>query len=124
MTQVQGRSRVFLAMLVIVGLVILSRFTVVLDGKSLEVSDHAIERHGDDVNVALQAVTGCEPGCRYECQDGRTRYVNRFKQDGKWKWAVVVTESERVVTSFITESQNYIATTLSDNGCSNGFAHP
>ena len=101
---------------------------ITLDGEVVEVSDHAYERHGSDVEVAIGAVANCGEPCRYQCKDGRVRYVNRTEVDGKSLWVIVVRAGlhGKVITAFVTELDSYVQRTLSENGCDNGYGpiHP
>jgi hypothetical protein len=59
--------------------------------------------------------------CKYDCDDGRTRYVCGMPEN---RWAIVVLDAFGIVTSF-TADQAY-AKDVIDNGCHNPYriAHP
>jgi hypothetical protein len=73
-----------------------------------DVSEHAIERHGQDAMDAYYFVQSVQPDqqrCKWSCSDGRTRYVCLNFQTGIW--AVVVQEADRIVTAFWTRDSKY-----------------
>lgn len=77
-------------------------------------SQHAIERHGQDAIVAADWVSNNGQNCCYPCADGRTRCACRMP-DGKF--AVAVLEGDFIVTAFLSRSPNYIQNMLRDQGC-------
>ena len=83
-----------------------------------ELSPHAL-RH-EDAQAAWRWVEGHGRFCRYDCNDGRTRYVCAMPQN---RWAIVVLEAGQLITAF-TGDQDYAKGAMS--GCRNPwhFAHP
>jgi len=100
------------------GLLIVLAISLVFTCAVAVVSDHAIERHGQQAITAHQAVQS--GGQRHDCNDGRTRFVAKV---GKM-WAVEVWDGATLITSFLTPSQSYIQVMLEDCGDGHLWAHP
>lgn len=81
-------------------------------------SAHAL-RH-EDAALAWEWVQGHGQFCRWECPDGRTRWACGMPGD---RWAIVVVESERLITAFTT-NHDYALSVI--EGCYNPwrYAHP
>jgi hypothetical protein len=84
-------------------------------------SAHALE-HGEDAQAAWNWVRRHGRTCRWDCPDGRTRYVCGMPKN---IWAIVVVEGGDLVTAF-TGDQDYAKGAT--EGCRNGYwygaAHP
>jgi len=76
-----------------------------------------------DAKAAWDCVRHKGRFCKWDCRDGRTRYLCPMEERGVW--AIVVTEgANRLVTAF-TGDQDYV-NGVADNGCHNPWkmAHP
>jgi hypothetical protein len=82
------------------------------------IDDHADVKHGSDAQAARDWIaSNGGPGCKWECPDGRTRYVCRT-DTGRWAIVVINTVTRVEVTAFMTDSQDYI------QGCIAGGDNP
>jgi hypothetical protein len=107
----------FLVGLVILAVCVLVAFAVALPDCNVEVSRHAIERHGPGAVIASQWVRlSGDPG--HDCPDGRTRWGVPM-----WpgRWAVVVREGGAFVTAFISKDGGYVRRMLKP--CKPRMAH-
>jgi hypothetical protein len=99
-----------------------------LDGEDVEVCEHAYERHGTEVGVAVAAAANCGVGCRYQCDDARVRYVAPTTINGVQKWVVVIRAGlhGKVITAFVSDRKDYLVKILTENNCENGYGekHP
>lgn len=82
---------------------------------------HADQRHGADAETARQVVQEKGEYCRWDCPDGRTRYVCPAD---KHQFAVVVLEGLTEITAFITGDQAYVQNIIAP--CKNPWrlSHP
>ncbi len=89
---------------------------------SIQVSTHAVAKHGSDAILASQWVsTHGGPGNRWDCRDGRQRWIVPY---GAHEWAIVVMEDTTQITAFITGDQDYVL--KQHEGCNQwqNWAHP
>lgn len=69
-------------------------------------SQHALQKHGTDAEVALEWVRTFGKGWhRWDCRDGRTRWIVPM-DDGRW--AIAVFEGSVNITAFITGNKDYV----------------
>jgi hypothetical protein len=89
-----------------------------------EVNAHAWERHGKAAVEAKRYVDSLDNAehCKWECPDGRDRYVCAMQPAREW--AIVVYEAGELVTAFVTEDQAYVNAVIEP--CLNPwrYAHP
>lgn len=94
-----------IAGLVVLGVIALQTIDIPYVGP-VEVGHHAVQRHPTTVDRARKWVKDhAGPGNRWDCPDGRIRMIC---PTGACEWAVMVIESAKEVTAFITHDQGYI----------------
>jgi len=107
-----GMSQFLLAMLLagLVGLVFIGLIGPALTPRTSPNIDlgHADRKHGQDAQIARDWVQRHGEYCRWECPDGRTRYVCPMKGEYSGHWAIVVMEGVVEITAFLTDSQEYV----------------
>jgi hypothetical protein len=87
----------------------------------VQLGQHAAQKHQADAFMARQVIGHYGgPGNRWDCPDGRVRIVVRTAA----RWAVMVLEGDVEVTSFMTDSHDYVSNMIED--CDNPFrySHP
>lgn len=85
-------------------------------------SEHAVERHGQDAVIAREwTASHAEAYNRWDCPDGRTRLVTPFD---KARWAVMVILERLEITSFLCDDQYYICWMLDPCKPYVPYAHP
>jgi hypothetical protein len=84
-----------------------------------ELTEHALEHA--DARAAWEWVGNHGAYCRYDCPDGRTRFVCGMP-DGRWA-VVVLGVTQKLITAF-TSDQDYARDII--DGCRNPwrFVHP
>ena len=101
-------------------LVLATGYGLVLCADNLT-KNHADIKHGQDALAVRAWIAGHGDYCRWECPDGRTRFVCDM---GRGKWAIQVLEDDIEVTAFICSSQGCALSII--EGCTNPWhmAHP
>lgn len=107
-------------MLLLVGLLLVGLFAVVV-APQLQISAHAVAKHGTDAQVAVSWLHQAGQTHKWQCPDGREHWADQMN-DGK-TWALMVVLQDRVITAFLTTSQGYVQSFL--EGCKNPwhYAH-
>ena len=83
-------------------------------------TEHAL-RHAD-ARDAWDWVARNGDYCKYNCPDGRTRWVCGMAGRGQ-RWAIVVIQAERLITAFVAD-QDYARTVIDGCYAEWRFLHP
>lgn len=121
-TQVQTRGGLCgpFTLIFFVGILLLA-FVILMSGLPA-LNDHAVERH-ESAAVDAWGYINSLPSkdfCKWQCNDGRTRYMCNVR--GTDNWAVAVVEDGQLITAFLA-TQHYARGIIEGAGCNANPLH-
>lgn len=114
-----GLGCVWVLVFAILALALLAGSIDIPNVGTVQLRDHAVERHGDDAE-AVRAEIVAGRGTHYRC-DNDKEYITVMLEDGRRGLMAIENGVEK--TSFLA-TQRYIAERLEEEHCSNGWSHP